>query len=381
MLKCMNILGKSQSNLLNCTLLKKIKFIPKLNLQLFFGLIPIKYTIMNKIYLLVFSLVFIISCNSIEKKSLNHEVMTALGSKYKIEFGELVKTYEAEIEKDSLNVESYIGLAESHILLYVFGYVSRDISIPKAKVAFEKGVKLDSLSSNVLKMQGILSFLDWQWEDARISLLRAIEENPKNLNARHWYSLWLSAMGRFDEAMAQSDTIKSMDTAGDYLIGRGSLLYFQYRFEEMKPLMIENIAKDPSIPWGHDWLGMAYNGLGEHEDAISTYFKAFELSNGTVEIGAGLGHALGQAGEKELAKQMADYYTMAAKENYLPPCQRSFIHISIGEHEMAIDLLEQAYEQQSWFLIFIQIEHWYDPIRTDPRFIAIMNKMGFPNKK
>ena len=45
---------------------------------------------------------------------------------------------------------------------------------------------------------------------------------------------------------------------------------------------------------------------------------------------------------------------------------------------MTIELLERAYEEQSWFLSFMQIEHWNDPIRKDPRFIAIMDKMEFP---
>lgn len=186
-------------------------------------------------------------------------------------------------------------------------------------------------------------------------------------------------MGDFESAMAQSDTIMTMDTAGDYLVGRGSLLYFQYRFEEMKPIMLENIHQHPEVPWGYDWLGMAYNGLGEHEEALNTYFKAFELSDGTVEVGAGLGHALGNARETKLAKQMADYYEIAAKNSYLPPVQRSFIHLGIGEYDKAIELLEQAYQEQSWFLIFIQIEHWYDPIRSDERFKEIMNKMNFDN--
>ena len=66
-------------------------------------------------------------------------------------------------------------------------------------------------------------------------------------------------MGRFEQAMAQHDTISTMDSDGDHLIGRGSILYFQHRFEEMKPLMIKAIAKDTVVlPWGYDWLGMAY---------------------------------------------------------------------------------------------------------------------------
>lgn len=336
---------------------------------------------MNKFRLLFIGVVFFTACNSDEKRSLDHEVMASLGTKYKNEFSELVNTFEAQIIEDSTNVEAYLGLAESHILLYVFGYIPREKSVLKAQLAYERAVQLDSLSSNIHKLKGILSFLDWKWEDSRVSFLKAIKTDPKNLNARHWYSLWLSAMGQFDNAMSQSDTIVTMDPDGDYLVGRGSLLYFQYRFEEMKPLMIENIAKNPLIPWGYDWLGMAYNGLGEHEDALKTYFKAFELSDGTVEVGAGLGHALGQAGEFDMAKEMADYYTQAAKNNYLPPCQRSFIHLGIGENEVALDLLAQAYEEQSWFLIFIQIEHWYDPIRQEPKFIEIMNRMKFPDNK
>ena len=146
----------------------------------------------------------------------------------------------------------------------------------------------------------------------------------------------------------------------------------------MKPLMLSTIKKDPETPWAYDWLGMAYNGLNEHNEAIETYFKAFELSDGTVEVGAGLGHALGLGGEKELAKQMANYYAIAAKDNYLPPVQRSFIHLGIGEYDEALSLLEQAYEEESWFLLFMQKEHWYDPIRNDKRFINILKKMNFP---
>ncbi|MFC2126246.1 hypothetical protein ACFLU5_15735 [Bacteroidota bacterium] len=324
-------------------------------------------------------LAFSLACSTQKKQELDQEILASLGEKFKTEFSDMAKSFEVKIGQDSTSIEAYLGLADSYILLYVFGYMPRNVSVTKAKTAYKKVLKLDSVSSDVLKLSGILSFLDWQWEDSEVAFQKAIQKNPKNLNARHWYSLWLSAMGRSDEAMDQSDTISSMDIAGDYLVGRGSLLYFQNRFEEMKPLMMKTIEQNPEIPWGYDWLGMAYNGLGEHEDAINTYIKAFELSDGTVEVGAGLGHALGHAGETELAKQMAEYYALAAIDNYLPPVQRSFIHLGIGEYQEAINLLEQAYKEQSWFLIFIQIEPWYNPIRKDIRFIDIMNKMEFPD--
>ncbi len=332
---------------------------------------------MKRNFLFILTIAFLASCSS-NKKEIDREILSSLGSKYKSEFAQLANSFLDGIKEDSSALQNHIGYAESHILLYVFGYVPREESIPEVRKALHAAQQIDSLNSETLKLAGILSFLDWDWESSKAYFQQSIIQNPDNLSARHWYSLWHSAMGDFESAMAQSDTIMSKDENDGFLIGRSSLLYFQYRFGEMKPLMFKSIEQQPDVPWAYDWLGMAYNGLGEHKDAIKTYMKAFELSDGTVEVTAGLGHALGHAGETEMAKQIADYYEEASKENYLPPVQRSFVHLGIGEHDKAIELLQQAYQEKSWFLIFIQIEHWYDPIREDDRFIEIMDKMNFP---
>lgn len=329
--------------------------------------------------LILLSICFLMGCKPKQEITINWDILTSLGTKYKNDFSDLSNIYTAEIAKDSMNVEAYVGLAESEILLFAFGYIPREQTIPKSKKAYQKAKKIDSLNSNVQKLNAILHFLDKNWNEAELGFKKSIATNPENLNARHWYSLFLTAMKRIDQAMEQSDAIFAMDKNEDYLLGRGSLYYFQYRFEEMKPLMLKTIKKDTITPWAYDWLGMAYNGLGEHDDAIKTYIKAFELSDGTVEVGGGLGHALANAGETQLAKEMADYYAIASKTNYLPPVQRSFIHLGLEEYDTAIQLLEQAYNEQSWFLLFMQIEHWYDPIRKDQRFIDLMKKMNFPD--
>jgi tetratricopeptide (TPR) repeat protein len=321
----------------------------------------------------------LIACQPRKKQTLPEDILTSLGNKFKTEYTLAAENFTAQIANDSLNVEAYLGVAETNIILYIFGFTSREETIPIAQQTFQKVSQLDSLSSRVHALSGKLNLLDWNWTNSKRALQRAIKADPRNLDARHWYSLYLSAMGRFEEAMAQSDTIMSMDPGGDYLIGRGSLLYFARRNEEMKDFMLETIAKDTTVPWGYDWLGMAYIELEEFDNSIDIYFKAFEMSDGTVEVGAGLGHALGLAGKYDLAKQMADYYALAAQDHYLPPVQRSFIHIGIGEYDEAMRLLEQAYAEHSWFLVFIQIEPWYDPIRKDPRFTNLIKRMKFPD--
>ncbi len=334
---------------------------------------------MYKIGLIFLSFFILFSCASGEKWGLEKEILASLGSKIKIGYMEAEAELETELLGDSTNITLLTGLAETRIILYIFGFSAREETIPGARAAYQRAEELDPLNSKILLLGGMLDLLDWKWKEAELALRQAIQADPGNLNARHWYSLYLSAMGEFDLAMAQSDTIMGMDPEGHFLIGRGSLHYFARDNVALRDLMIKEVAKDTTVAWGYDWLGMAYCELEDFENSVETYHKAFRLSDGTVEVGGGLGHALGLAGFEEEAKQMADFYSLQAKDHYLPPVQRAFIHIGIKEYDEAIRLLEQAYEEHSWFLVFIQSEPWYDPIRKDPRFQQIIEKMNFPD--
>ncbi len=315
--------------------------------------------------ILVFLLV---GCEEPRSWKIDQKILANLGEKHRTDWENLASYYAKQYEVDSTNVKALFDAAETRVGVYIFGFTSREDNLPKAKEFFQKGYALDSTSSASQKMKGILHFLDWEWEAAESSFRAAIDLDGSNLGARHWYALYLMAMMRHDEAMEQSDVIMSMDDNNQFMIGRGSMLYFTRKFEEMKVLMKETVALDTTVAWSYDWLGMAHIELKEYEESINTYFKAFELSDGTVEVAGGLGHALGQAGEYELAKQMTDYYDEVSKTRYLPPVQRSFIHIGNREYEKALELLEQAYDEHSWFLIFVRTEPWYDPIRRDPGF-------------
>lgn len=321
----------------------------------------------------------LVSCQTLETQKLDQEIMASMGGEIKTGYTDAVNYMHALIREDSTNADLYTGLAETQIIRYIFGYSSREETLPDAREAYHKACLLDSLSTDIKTIEGMLSMLDWRWSHAEEAFRKAIVLDPTNLKARHWYSLYHSVMGDFDKAMAQSDTISTMDSARNYLIGRGSLLYFARRNVELKELMIEVVEMDTSVAWGYDWLGMAYIELEEYQNSIDTYYKAFRLSDGTVEVGGGLGHALGLAGELKAAKEMAEFYRMQSEDHYLPPVQRAFIHIGIGEYDEAFKLLEQAYEENSWFLAFIQVEPWLDPLRSDPRFDRLVKKMNFPS--
>ncbi|MFY0624653.1 MAG: hypothetical protein JXR07_00035 [Reichenbachiella sp.] len=332
----------------------------------------------NLVTLTILALI-ILSCQPKTSRQLDTILLASMGNKYKTDYETAIQNFKQEIKADSTNLNAWVGLGETEIILFLFGYTSRSETVPIAEQCLIQAHNIDSLDAGTLKLSGLVKFLDWNWEAARQDFLASIATNPSDLSTRHWYSLWLVTMGRIDEALVQHDTITSLDTNEDFLVGRGSIYYFLRDNKALEKLMLKTIAKDPASPWPYDWLGMAYIEQKDYKNSLDTYFKAFELSDGTVEVGAGLGHALGFAGEYELAKQMADYYEEAAKTAYLPQMQRAFIHIGIGEHEKAIDLLEEAYDQKSWFLIFMGVEPWLDPLREMDRFKKLKAKMNYPD--
>ncbi|MDN3493531.1 tetratricopeptide repeat protein [Winogradskyella bathintestinalis] len=333
---------------------------------------------MKKIIITLCCVTTLLTCETKKEYTLDKDVLASFGAKHRDDHLTQIKYFKEQVAKDSTDVNSYVGIAERNIIIFAYGFMSRAQTIPEAHSALKKAYELDSLHSRVQEISGVLNFMDSNWEASEKAFKKSLEIDPSNLSARHWYTLYLMATKRIEEGVAQSDKVYEMDEKGDFLIGRASIFYFLEEYEKMKPLMYKSLEKDSLSPWTLDWLGMAYNGLEEHDESLETYFKAFELSDGTVEVGGGLGHALGEAGEYKLGKEMADYYAEAAKTHYLPACQRAFIHLGIGENDEAMTLLEQAYEEKSWFLLFMQIEHWYDPIRNTERFKALEKKMNFP---
>ena len=321
-------------------------------------------------------LISFIACQQTER--IDKDKMASLGNRFKNEYQEIIHSSRERLQENPNDLKAKLGLVETNIMLYIFGLEDRDKTMSEAQKVFQQVWELDSTNGDVQRLSAIISFLNWEWEEAGQSFIKAIQTDPDNPSTRHWFSLYLSAMGDMETALMHSDTIMTLDTGGDYQIGRGSLFYFSRQNERLKDLMIEVIEGDPNTPWAYDWLGMAYCELEDFESSIHTYFKAFELSDGLAEVGAGLGHALGLGGKIDMAKQLANYYSEVSSTRYVPSVQRAFIHIGLGEYDEAIALLEKAYQEKSWFIIFIQIEPWYDPIRDDSRFQRIINKMKFP---
>ena len=143
-------------------------------------------------------------------------------------------------------------------------------------------------------------------------------------------------------------------------VARSSILYFERRWQEMIDVLTPTIEQDANYGPAYNWLGMAYVQREQFDESITTYCRAVELSDGLAEVLAGLGHAYAVAGREEEARKVLDKLHRLADRWYVPPVQIAFVHVGLGEKRQAMDLLNTAYQQRSWELVFLQAEPWLD---------------------
>jgi tetratricopeptide (TPR) repeat protein len=292
-----------------------------------------------------------------------------------------VLKFEQEILRNPKDASAYAGLAVSYIFLWCYGFLSREDSIPKAKRAAMQAVEINNKIDKAHTALGIMKLSEWDWKGAEQEFKIAIKLSPENPDAHHWYALYLSAIGKHEQALksSQHSLSLSMDPYSD--IGYGSILYFAHQFDQMVELLEETVIKTPNYAPSFDWLGMAYLQLKQFDKSIEAYRRAVELSDGLAEIKAGLGHAYGMAGRKEEARKVLNELNSLAEKYYIPPVQIAYVAASLDEIDETFELLEKAYIERTWDLVFIREEPWFDDFHSLPRFVDLLKRIQFPRKE
>ena len=293
---------------------------------------------------------------------------------------DVINTSEAILAKEPENIDAHIVLAESYFALWCYGIIPYIEAIKKVKVSTAIVLELNSNLSDVHTLSALIKLSEWDWDNAEREFKIAIDLDPNSAKANHWYALYLAAMGRFQESIALSKKAVRLEPTPGYKIGLGSMYYFAHDFVELKKGMEEIISEEPEFAQGYDWLGMAYIQLKEYEKSIEVYEKSASLSGRLAEILGGPGHAYGIAGKEKKARQILDELINYSLKYYIPPVQIAFVYAGLGDDEKVFELLERAYKERSWELIFMREEPWFDYLRTDIRFKEFVARLKFPEK-
>jgi serine/threonine-protein kinase len=288
--------------------------------------------------------------------------------------------FEEAIAKDANCAPAFAGLADAFSLMVEFGFLRTDEGMPRAKAAALRALELDNtLAEAHVSLAYILSIWDWQWRDAEIHYLRALELNPSYAGARHWYAIdFLALLGRLDEADEQMQIASRLDPLSFlHEESAGYLMMMKRDYEGAVRQYCRLQALAPEFHRAYTTLGRAYAFLGRYDDAIAQLHRGLELAGELPSIFAALGQIYGMAGRRRDAEAMMQRLIDIQPRRSVSPTCFAIVHLGLGEHDAALTQLELACERRQLPITVINVHPLYDPLRNEPRFQAIIERVGF----
>lgn len=253
-------------------------------------------------------------------------------------------------------------------------------AMAQAREAALEALELDEESGEPHAALGWVRYkLDWDWPAAEKEFRRAIELRPGYATARQWYSNFLQAMGRLEEARVQAERALELDPLSPVIVWNRSLVEYHTRdFDAAIVWARRALEIDPSFVEAHRTLGLANSAKGLFREAVPAFERAGAASRPLVRAHIAVAHA--RAGERAEARRMLEELRDTARTRHVPPAAFALVHAALGEKDKAFSWLEKAYDERSDFLVWLGSSPDFDDLRTDPRFTPLVRRVGLPSR-
>jgi serine/threonine-protein kinase len=287
--------------------------------------------------------------------------------------------YEQAIQVDPNYALAYAGMADAYRTLAIAGFARSKDVCPQAMALAQRALAIDESLAEGHIVLGWIGFLyDWDWPSAEKELERAIELSPNNSEAHRAYAHLLSNSGRHDEAIAEGR--RARELAPLTLISaalEGQFLFYAGHDAEAIERLNQTLELDPDFWVAHSILGRVYIRQGRFAEAITELQKAKELSSRSTEPIMQLGYAFAKSGDRNKAVAAIRELESLSTTKLVPAYNFAMIYNSLGDTEKALDMLEKSREDRDIQLAFLKVDTRWNNLRSEPRFIELMNQMNF----
>ncbi len=288
------------------------------------------------------------------------------------------------IDKDPNYALAYAGIADAYAVLSDYGADPNDV-FPKSSAAAEKALELDpSLARPHADLGSYKMQHAWDFAGGEAEFRKAFELDPSDASAHQWFAEQLSYIGgRAQESIDEAERARQLDPLSPVIITVLAEVCTQDRqFDRSIEILNKFNAENPSFGRGHFGLYQAYWGKHEYAQAIRELKTSAQLEGDkdAAEItdamdtgfrSGGLQAAMRKAIEVALARRKSS-------TNFVSSFQIASFYAELGDKDRAFDWLNTAYQERDNYLEALRTTYWMDSLRSDPRYSALVRKIGFP---
>ena len=280
-----------------------------------------------------------------------------------------IEFFNKAIEIDPNYGAAYAGLADCYNMLVVYGRLQPKEGFPKAKEAAAKALEIDESSAEAHSSMAFIKFRwDWDRTATEREFQTAIKLKPAYAPAHQWYSSYLVAVERFDEAIAQAKRTEELEplsfVASSHL---GWIYYLSGRNDEAIEQCRKILELDPSSFPARRYLGLAYEAKGMYPEAIAEFQTGVKLSGSPLML-ALLGHAYAVAGKRAEAQKVLDELQQLQEQRYVSPYTVAAIYAGLNDHEQAFKWLDKAVEERDIWLMNLKVDPVFAKLRSERKF-------------
>ena len=290
--------------------------------------------------------------------------------------------FKQAIAKDANYGLAFAEMSASLHTLVIFG--DRDPATLKAdETAAKQALRADeTLSEAHLSLANVLVWKrDWAAADREFK--RALELNPRNAEALVDYAANdLALTDRLHQAIEQTDRAQILDPVSPDVYGlRAMLLICAHRYDEAIQQARKSLEMHPQVIGVQNLLGRAYVQKGMLPQALAEFHRAEELGVRRAHWAASMAELYVKSGRRAEAEKMLATWSSRPSQEFGHAESMAMIYAGLGKKDEAFQWLDQAYREHWDRLPWIKIEPEYDSLRDDPRFSALLNKMGLDSNR
>ncbi len=318
---------------------------------------------------------------------------SVLGVKRSIDY------FRKAIKHDPRYALAHAGLADAYIMISAYGLASPLEIMPKARLAALTALEMDDqLAEAYVSLGRIRSTFEWDWAGGESAFRRAIDLNPNNGAAHHFYSMLLAKRGELEQAHTEILKAFEMDPLSVHIhLAMARILYFAKQYNAAIEHCNEMLEVDSKFGMAHGLIGMVYLEQKNYEGAIMELKKMLLFSgvdypvsrkNGGPSqrdvplresdpeaIGV-LGYAYGEAGERKEALKMLNRLKNLRKQRYVEPYTLALVYIGLKDNDKAFEELERSYTDRNNILTYIKVWPLFMRLQNDSRYDDLVKRIG-----